>query len=437
MTASRADLGGSRPIPRERFIPVRKTDIVGALGGLLSPEVERKKFVQLCRLLGAIYHNEYFDRLELLRDDYYYFNPELDPHARFDESRREQAYAELMGGLEAVMKAADFVEVSHAEIEQAHREHPVLRVNVKSPLNAFRSVRFFRRGQHSENFQIVDRFGLRKRQMTTEIHDDVVLLVATKSAQEAGEEAKSFARSKLRPGAVLLKHFRNIATADLNALYPNVSVVLSVGDKLVLGVPALIGLVPIALKLAATLTVLFVIIGAYLGYSGAVAGDKLQSALGAISALLAFGGFVTLQWAKYQSQSLKYQKLLADNVYFRNINNNAGIFDYVIGSAEETETKEVALAYYFLLKSNPPPTGPGLGAAVEAWLDETFGVDVDFPVAEAIRGLERLGLLVRQGETLSVLPLDLALARLDTVWADFHRDEGATGKDASRLPASR
>ena len=90
MTASRADLGGNRPIPRERFIPVRKTDIVGALGGSLSSEVERKKLLQLCRLLSAIYHYEYFDRLELLRDDYYYFNPELDPHARFDESRRRK-----------------------------------------------------------------------------------------------------------------------------------------------------------------------------------------------------------------------------------------------------------------------------------------------------------------------------------------------------------
>lgn len=296
MTASRADLGGNRPIPRERFIPVRKTDIVGALvdHGLLSSEVERKKFLQLCRLLGAIYHYQYFDRLELLRDDYYYFNPELDPHARFDESRREQAYAELMGGLEAEMKAADFVEVSRAEIEQAHREHPVLRVNVKSPLNAFRSVRFFQRGQHPENFEIVDWFGLRKRQIRTDVHDDVVLLVATKPAREAGEQAKWFARSKLRPGAVLLKHFRSIATADLNALYPNVGVVLSVTDKLTLGVPAFIGVVPIVLKLAATLTVLFVIIGAYLGFSGAAQGDQVKSAFGAISALAAFGGFVMI-----------------------------------------------------------------------------------------------------------------------------------------------
>lgn len=107
----------------------------------------------------------------------------------------------------------------------------------------------------------------------------------------------------------------------------------------------------------------------------------------------------------------------------------------MIGSAEETETKEVALAYYFLLTAGAPPTVQG--AAIETWLDETFGVDVDFPAEEALGGLERLGLLIRHDETLSVLPLDLALARLDTVWADFHLGEGATGEDPSRLPAPR
>ena len=48
------------------------------------------------------------------------------------------------------------------------------------------------------------------------------------------------------------------------------------------------------------------------------------------------------------AQSLKYQKELTDNIYFRNVNNNAGIFDYIIGAAEDQECKEAFLAYYFL-----------------------------------------------------------------------------------------
>ena len=63
----------------------------------------------------------------------------------------------------------------------------------------------------------------------------------------------------MRPGSVLIKYFRNIARADLHALFPDVRVVMSTFDKLFLSGPALLGGIPILLKLATTVTVLFVV----------------------------------------------------------------------------------------------------------------------------------------------------------------------------------
>ena len=406
---------------RERFIPVRKTDIVNTLiaHGRLASGREREEFRRLCRLLGAIYHNEYFDRLEQLRDDYYYFTPDLDPHARFDQATQERAYVDLVETFGSVMRAADFIEVSRAEIERAHREHPVLRVEVESSTKDFREVRFFERGRHMETFESRDWFGLRKRKIEAEVHDDVVLFVAVKPDLKRRVAAR-LRRSKLRPGAVLLKYFRNIATADLRTLIPNARVVLSLKDKLGLGLPALIGAVPIGSQLVPTVTTLFVVVGAYLGMAGEVEGDRVKIALGALSGLAAVGAFMMRQWVKYQRQSLQHQKALADNVYFRNLNNNMGIFDYVVGTAEEQETKEALLAYYFLLTANAPVTQPVLEQSVEGWLQETFGVDADFVVEDALSKIERLGLLIREEGRLSVLPLDAALIHLDQVWAGFH-----------------
>ncbi len=147
----RRPLGDTAAI-RERFIPVRKTDIVNTLvaHGRLANDHEREKFRRLCRLLGAIYHNEYFDRLERLRDDYYYFAPDLDPHARFDQATQERAYADLVGTFGSVMQKADFIEVSLAEIERAHREHPVLRVEVESSIKDFREVLLRARPAHGD-----------------------------------------------------------------------------------------------------------------------------------------------------------------------------------------------------------------------------------------------------------------------------------------------
>jgi hypothetical protein len=138
------------------------------------------------------------------------------------------------------------------------------------------------------------------------------------------------------------------------------------------------------------------------------------------------------QWLRYQRQSLKYQKELTDNIYFRNVNNNAGIFDYIIGAAEEQECKEAFLAYFFLRTAKTAPTQAELDTRIEQWLSATFAVDVDFEVADALAKLDRLGLLVRDGERLSAPPPKETLARLDRVWDGYF---GFSEARAAETPA--
>ena len=122
---------------------------------------------------------------------------------------------------------------------------------------------------------------------------------------------------------------------------------------------------------------------------------------------------------KFQRQSLLYQKILSDNVYFRNVNNNAGIFDYIIGEAEEQECKEAFLAYYFLLAGRRHRPKTRSTGASKPGCRQTFSADVDFECDDALAKLDRLGLLRRDGDRLSVLPLDEALVQLDRIWDNF------------------
>ena len=416
----------------DEFIPIRKTDILAALAeqGAFASEDDRNKFRQLCRMLGSIYHYEYFELLEKLRDDYYYFNPQIDPHAGISAADHHKAYDELLASFIKVLKGANFIEVPHAEIEHAHSRRAVLPVEVKAPLDDYREVRFFRRGHHKEVVEVSDWTGLRKRQVEADVYDDVVLFVAMKPQTNGAPKRaiKRLNRRKLRPGSVLIKYFRDIASADLNALFPNIQVVMSAKDKLMLGVPALAGGIPILLNLYATITVLFVVAGFYLGVSAAVEDSQFKTALAALTGLVALGGFIMRQFMKYQRQSLKYQKELTDNIYFRNINNNAGIFDYIIGAAEEQECKEAFLAYHFLHVAAAPLMQDDLDGRIEQWLMKTFGVDLDFEVDDALAKLERLGLLQRDGKRLSVPPLDKALVQLDHVWDNFVRMPAAAAE---------
>lgn len=415
----------------DEFIPLRKDDIVEALvkTGPLADDAERDKFRRLCQTLAAIYHYEYFALLERLRRDYYYFAPDVGPHAGMDAGQIEACYADFLQTLDNVLKDANFVELPHEEIADAHRRRTLLKVEVKASLDDFREVRFYRRGRHIEAFEVPEWFGLRRRKVEAEVYDDIVMLVAMKPQSEIASqrELRQLERRKMRPGSILLKYFRNMASSDLHALFPNVRVVMSNVDKLVLGVPALVGGIPILLNLYATITVLFLVIGFYLGLHAAVADKDMKTALTALSGLVALGAFLVQQWIKYQRQSLKYRAELNDNVYYRNINNNAGIFDYLIGAAEEQECKEAFLAYHFLNTAEAPPNADELEGRIETWLQRTFGLDLDFKVSEALARLEVLGLLRRDGGRLFVSPLDGALAQLRGTWNNLFPAEKPAG----------
>ena len=418
MNAPAYTVGGAKR--REQFIPVRKADLLNALveHGALASEAEREEFRQICASLAAIYHYDYLDALERLRQDYFYFSPEIDPHARFDDAALEAAYADLVESFGSVLKRANFVELSHAEVEAAHRQRKAMRVKVAASIDDFREIRFFHRGHHHETVEIPKWLGLRKEAHEVLVYDDVILFAATKPALEIGaRERKLLARRKIRPGSVLIKYFRNVANTDLNALFPNVRVVMSIFDTLTLGIPAIAGAVPILLNLTSTITVLFLVIGFYLGIVAAVEHDELKRGFAAMSGLVALIGFIMRQWLRYQRASLKYQRELTDNIYFRNVNNNAGIFDYIIGSAEDQECKEAFLAYYFLRIAPAPLTQAELDCRIEQWLQAAFGVETDFAVADALAKLERFSLLKREGERLHALAPDEALAHLSRAWS--------------------
>jgi hypothetical protein len=202
-------------------------------------------------------------------------------------------------------------------------------------------------------------------------------------------------------------------------------------DQAILAVPAIAGGIPILLNLASTVTVLFLVVGFYLGVSAAVNESQMKSAFAAMSGLVALGAFVMRQWLRYQRQSLKYQQELTDNIYFRNVNNNAGIFDYIIGAAEDQECKEAFLAYYFLHTAESPLSQAELDRHIEAWLKNRFQIDVDFEVDDALAKLDRLGLLRREGAQLSVLPPERALARLDEVWDNYFQFNAAAKASAA------
>jgi hypothetical protein len=208
---------------------------------------------------------------------------------------------------------------------------------------------------------------------------------------------------------------------------------MSSKDALFIGGPALIGGIPIALNILPALSVVLLVIGAYLGVSGSVSQDKLMQAVGSLSAIVGAGAFLFRQYSNYSFRKLKYQKKVSDNVYFRNVNNDTGVFDTLIGSAEEQEVKEVILAYHSLFAHGPVLHTGELDRRIEGWLRGKYGLDIDFEVSDALEKLEGLGFLGEMDRKIAVCPLSDALSRLDTLWDRLYDFSAAAGSSPLRV----
>ncbi len=411
---------------RGQFIVARKRELFDALVGDLGGAGEEAE--RLYQLITATVHYEYLDELEELHDAYYYLNPALRltrPAVDVDA-----AYATLTAALERVLSGANFIEVTPEELERASQETGRIRTPVRNGAADFRAIRVFRRGRHDEEIERSSWFGLRRRKVTIEIYDEVVLFAALKTELPQRRKTRKPMRAVV-PGSVMTKYFHNIASADLDALYPNVRAVLTLRDAMMLVVPAIAGGIPLLLKLAPTLFVLYGLVLFYLG-AGAPSSDAIGEALLVASFFIALGGFILNQWIKYERRSLRYQQEVNDTIYFHNVTNNVGLFDHLIGVAEEQEVKEALLAYFMLHAADRPLTERELDSSIEDWLQRRFSLALDFEVDDALAKLERFGILARDGDMLSVLPPAEALAALDHRWDGFFHFPAAPEQPQTR-----
>ena len=116
----------------------------------------------------------------------------------------------------------------------------------------------------------------------------------------------------------------------------------------------------------------------------------------------------------------RYLATLAKSLYFHNLDNNLGVLANLIEIAEEEECKEAILAYGFLLTQKQECSHQKLDQAVEQYLRESFGVQVNFELNDGIRKLREAGLIEETDDKfIKPSPLANALTHLDREWDDI------------------
>ncbi len=409
----------------EHFIPFRKSDIIAmCVDDGQVPAADSARFKQFCAILQSIVHFEFHDRLERLKDLYAPFDPTSDtrPLRALTAAESAQRQTALVAELEGVLAKGNFQRVSEDELNHALSEESVFRVQLHTDLDDFAELIIHRRGVRTRDELISTWFGLRKRPLRVDYFERVAIYVRFKDAAyfDAKDLGKKKPRRNFVAGSTVLKLFQNIPKADIEMLFPNVDVRMKLADHAMIGVPAVLGAIGILAKVGASLLVVWLMIQAWMGM-------RDQPPEGNTAHLVALGlGLFTLamylirQIGKFKNRKMQFMKALADNLYFKNLDNNAGVFHHLIDSAEEEECKEAILAYAFLRRSGATGmTEPALDAAIEAWFHERWKVELDFEVDDALAKLERFGLAARDGELWRPVEIDQALERLDERWDNF------------------
>lgn len=406
----------------ERFIPFRKASIVTMCADEVAPD-ERESFLAFAELLASLVHHEYRATLEALKDAYHPFDPDGDTRTVLEPgpAERQAAGQRLVEELTALAEAANFERISTDDLGRAFVEESLMKVRLEADFDDFEQVVFYRRGERTRREEVKRLFGLRRRTMTFTNYGKVLVYVKFKDAAHFEAVGKKVDDLPFTPESTIIKLFQDVPRADLEMLFPNARVRMRGIDKLLIGVPAVVsGIIMVVTKLVAALLPVLLLLAFWFGFRNEpVQLDQGQLvALGA--GLAALGGFLVRQFGKFKNRKIQFMKTLSENLYFRNLDNDAGVFHHLLDAAEEEEVKEAVLAYHFLRTAGRPLTPAELDARIEDWFARRWDAVFDFEIDDGVSKLRRLRLVEDDGRgRLTAATLDEAKRRLDQIWDDL------------------
>jgi hypothetical protein len=195
-----------------------------------------------------------------------------------------------------------------------------------------------------------------------------------------------------------LKMFREIPRADIEALLPHAEVDMTPLDRIWVVAGGLGALGGVATKIWAVIV-----------HGAAIATNFLWVLI------VGMLGLSVRSFFGYRSARHHRSSQMHHNLYYQNVANNAGVLAQLLGSIAQEELKEALIAYVVLHGRGDIADVDGLESAVEAWLHDAFGIDVDFDGPDAVETLDRLELWADRERWQVLTPAD-AIALLDDHW---------------------
>lgn len=410
--ASMAEANGA---VREHFIPYRRQDVIDmclADGGL--PPEQHKSFRELCEILTAYLHFDFHRCGESVRENYVWFDPDSDmrlPQAPESLAGHEEQTIEL---LKSLADRANYFPISTEQIQAAFDKVTLIDLSTHVDLNDFERVLCFARGDLFKPTTVKKWFGT--RDIDVDVLERVILLLKFKDEkyfQSSRRKRQQRQTSKFKPGAMYLYFYKDVPKYDIELLFPNVQISMTLRQMLMFAVPAVGASIGVLFKalpqlLIVAAVLLFLLGGQQWAQRLGVDEDKITGFMPVLTATIALGaalgGLAVRQWSSYRNKYIQFLKDVGEQLFFRNLATNRAVFARLIESAEEEESKEMILVLYHLIKhSTREFTHAQLDTEIENWMQEKFGAVIDFDIDGPIHYLTKLHAPSSGGQQRSVL----------------------------------
>lgn len=408
----------------ERFIPISQAEITDDLCKHQSQQAQQD-FRQFSTIFSALYHYKFHHHLNQLKECYLPFNPDADIISKrvYSDEEKEKLLETLVAEVRELVTHANYEELTEEDINEALTEESPYGVEVSVNLDDFAQFVLFCRGKSTrmEEYRNWKTLFITKKRIEIPIFKRLFMLlrfkpdqilieelqkkdnIDEKKAQKKVKKARQHLADLPLDQAVFIKLFKNIPRHDLEMLFPNQQVRLRFFDKVKLAVTGGGG-----------------IIGGIVGVIGKV-GIALQNPIAFASALFGLIGIIVRQVTTIFNHRTKYMMKLSKNLYFHSLDNNLGVLNHLLDLAEEEECKEAILAYYFLYTQDTVDhTEKSLDTVIENYLQEQYGIKINFEVDDGLKKLEAEGLLKKaENGILKVVPLADACQLIDQQWDNF------------------
>lgn len=368
-------------------------------------------------LLKNQIHLEFHDVIEKLDESYEPFNPNtsIDTQQTSDTQEKELDSSELTEHLQFALTKANYKELHQDQLDEAFKEASLFKIQLHVDFADYKKHIIFTRGEsiQKETVYLFGRF-IKKEVEFINYHSVVIFL------QFKNEVVNPTLKSACKPGSVVLKMFHNIPKADLEMLFPNTKIRMRLKDKLMIGIPAAIsgGIIAVT-KLGASFILLGTLIGTWLGFNNDPVTLNKTSLLVLLAGFGTFSGYIWKQFNGFKVKKLKFSQSLTENLYFKNVDNNEGVYYRLIHEAEKEECKEILLAYFYLLSCDSPRTKKEIDTAIELWVHKTWNCTINFDVDDAIFKLNHLEIIEKQTNGYTAKGISQAIKILDKRWDNY------------------